>query len=104
MGACKVWFLEEGPALEEARKQFEGAIVVVDEASMMGTVQMRDLQRLAQRLGAARLVLVGDRLQLRSVEAGQPFRLLQDAGMETVYMDDVLRQRSINLKTDCWRC
>ena len=29
---------------------------------------------------------------------GQPFRLLQEAGMETARMDDILRQRSVDLK------
>ncbi len=84
----------DGPDLQEARERFRGAVIIVDEASMIGTVQMRDLQRVAERIGAARLALVGDRLRLRSVEAGQPFRLLQEAGMETARMDDVLRQRS----------
>ncbi len=90
--------LGDGPDLEAARKRYRGAVIVVDEASMIGTVQMRDLQRVAERLGVARLALVGDRLQLRSVEAGQPFRLLQNAGMETARMDDVLRQRATDLK------
>ncbi|MCY4192222.1 MAG: AAA family ATPase, partial [Rhodospirillaceae bacterium] len=89
---------EDAPRLEAARARFRGAVIVVDEASMIGTVQMRDLQRVAERLGVARLALVGDRLQLRSVEAGQPFRLMQDAGMETARMDDVLRQRGPDLK------
>ena len=84
--------------LREARERFRGAVIVVDEASMVGTVQMRSLQNVAERIGAARLALVGDRLQLRSVEAGQPFRLLQEAGMETARMDDILRQRSVDLK------
>ena len=88
----------DGPELRQARERFRGAVIVVDEASMIGTVQMRSLQNVAERLGAARLALVGDRLQLRSVEAGQPFRLLQEAGMETARMDDVLRQRSVDLK------
>ena len=101
--------LADGPDLEEARKRFRGAVIVVDEASMIGTVQMRDLQRVAERIGAARLALVGDRLQLRSVEAGQPFRLLQEAGMETARMDDVLRQRTTDLQGrrhayDCGGC
>ena len=87
-----------GPELREARERFRGAVIVVDEASMIGTVQMRSLQNVAERLGASRLALVGDRLQLRSVEAGQPFRLLQEAGMETARMDDILRQRSVDLK------
>ncbi|MYG52277.1 MAG: relaxase domain-containing protein, partial [Rhodospirillaceae bacterium] len=88
----------DGPELREARERFRGAVIVVDEASMIGTVQMRSLQNVAERLGASRLALVGDRLQLRSVEAGQPFRLLQEAGMETARMDDILRQRSVDLK------
>ena len=66
-------------------------------SSMVGTVQMRDLQRILAPLGVARLVLVGDSLQLRSVAAGQPFRLLQRAGMATARMDDVIRQRSVDL-------
>ena len=94
--------IAEGTASEEeiarARQTFRDAVVVVDEASMVGTVQMRDLQRILAPLGVARLVLVGDSLQLRSVAAGQPFRLLQRAGMATARMDDVIRQRSVDLK------
>ncbi len=81
-----------------AREAFRDAILVVDEASMVGTVQMRDLMRIVERLGAARLVLVGDSLQLKAVDAGQPFRLLQRAGMATARMDDIIRQRSLDLK------
>ncbi len=92
----------EGTASEDelrrARERFAGAVVVVDESSMVGTVQMRSLMRIADALGLGRLVLVGDTMQLKSVEAGQPFRLLQRAGMETARMDDILRQRSADLK------
>ena len=84
--------------IAQARETFRDAVVVVDESSMVGTVQMRDLQRILEPLGVARLVLVGDSLQLRSVEAGQPFRLLQKAGMATARMDDTIRQRSVDLK------
>ena len=77
---------------------FGGAVVVLDEASMVSTDQMRQLMRIADGLGVARLVLVGDRSQLRAVEAGQPFRQLQDAGMTTARMDDILRQRNPALK------
>ena len=93
--------IAEGTASEEeierARETFRDTVVVVDESSMVGTVQMRDLQRILEPLGVARLVLVGDSLQLRSVDAGQPFRLLQRAGMATARMDDVIRQRSVDL-------
>ena len=43
------------------------------------------------------MALVGDTAQLRAVDAGQPFRLLQKAGMRTATMDEVLRQRDPEL-------
>ena len=49
--------------------------------------------RISERLRVARLVLVGDRGQLRAVGAGEPFRALQDAGIPMAEMDEILRQR-----------
>ena len=99
------WFLTRcraldaaGPLYERLREQFGGAVLVLDEASMVSTDQMRELMRVAGLLDVARLVLVGDRSQLRAVEAGQPFRQLQDAGMTTARMDDILRQRNPELR------
>ena len=100
------WFLarcrraagENGPAIEELKERFGDAVLVLDEASMVSTDQMRSLMRIADELDVARLVLVGDRGQLRAVEAGQPFRLLQQAGMTTARMDDIRRQRSPELR------
>ena len=46
----------------------------------------------------ARVVLVGDIKQLKSVDAGQPFRLLQRAGMATATMKEVKRQRDPELR------
>ncbi len=83
---------------EEARKALGGAVLILDEASMVGTTQMRALTRIAARTDVARLALIGDRRQLRAVEAGQPFGLLQDAGMPTARMDEVVRQRDADLK------
>ena len=80
------------------RETFEDAVVVVDESSMVGTCRCAIFSGSWRRSGVARLVLVGDSLQLRSVAAGQPFRLLQRAGMATARMDDVIRQRSVDLK------
>ena len=84
--------------LEAARQHFAGKIMIVDESSMVGTVQMQALLRISRALGLGRLVLVGDTMQLKAVSAGQPFRLLQKAGMATARMDDILRQRSADLK------
>ena len=94
------WFLarfeavgHDGAGRGELREWVSGSVVVLDEASMVSTDQMRSLLRAAGALDVARLVLVGDRSQLRAVEAGQPFRLLQEAGMTTATMDDIRRQR-----------
>ena len=84
--------------MAEARRALGGALLVLDEASMVGTTKMRALMRIAESAGAARLALIGDRRQLRAVEAGQPFALLQEAGMPTARMDEVLRQRDADLK------
>ena len=98
------WFLarfgaaDNGPGSEGLRQRFAGSVVVLDEASMVSTDQMRSLMRIAHDLDLARLVLVGDRSQLRAVEAGQPFRLLQEAGMTTATMDDIRRQRRPELR------
>ena len=83
---------------EEARRALGGAVLILDEASMVGTVQMRALTRIAAQTDVARLALIGDRRQLRAVEAGQPFGLLQDAGMPTARMDEVVRQRDADLR------
>ena len=84
--------------LDALKRQYAGAVVIVDEMSLAGTAQARALLRIADRLGVARLVLVGDARQLRGVEAGQPFRQLQDAGMATAVLDEVRRQRDPNLR------
>ena len=83
---------------EEARKALGGSVLILDEASMVGTTQMRALTRIAAETGVERLALIGDRRQLRAVEAGQPFALLQDAGMPTARMDEVVRQRDTDLR------
>ena len=99
------WFLtrcqavdENGAASNDLGKLFGGSVLVLDEASMVSTDQMRSLMRIADKLEVARLVLVGDTRQLRAVEAGQPFRQLQQAGMTTATMDDILRQRNPELR------
>ena len=86
------------PDFEKLRALFAGSVVVLDEASMVSTAQMRSLLRIAGHLDVARVVLVGDTGQLRPVDAGQPFRQLQQAGMTTARMSDIRRQRSPDLK------
>ena len=108
--ACRTlqWFLtrcrevSDGVAdagtLAGLRARYGGAVIVVDEMSLAGTAQARALLRIAERLDVARLVLVGDSRQLRGVQAGQPFRQMQEAGMAVAEMDELRRQRDPDLK------
>ncbi len=89
--------LTDPGALARARGEYAGSVLAVDEASMIDTMRMADLLRIADRIGVARVALVGDTAQLRAVDAGQPFRLLQKAGMKTAAMTEVLRQRDPEL-------
>ena len=45
-----------------------------------------------------RVLLVGDTRQHEAVEAGRPFAQLQEAGMRTAKLDEILRQRDPELK------
>lgn len=67
------------------------AIWFVDEASMSGARDTEALLAQAQDQGA-RVVLVGDVKQLGSVAAGRAFGQLQDAGMETHKLAEIVRQ------------
>ena len=98
------WFLtrygDVGSAekMDAARREHGGSVLVLDESSMVSTAQMELLMRIAERLRIARLVLVGDRGQLRAVTAGEPFRALQEAGIETAEMDEIMRQKDPALR------
>ena len=82
----------------ELRAMFRKTALVVDEGSLASTVQARNLLRIADALRIPRVVLVGDRKQLDAVDAGKPFFQLQEGGMRTAVMDEILRQRDPDLK------
>ena len=90
--------LSDPARLARGQAEYGGAVLAVDEASMIDTVRMEALLRIARDLEVARVALVGDTAQLKGVDAGQPFRLLQKAGMATATMDEVLRQRDPELR------
>ena len=87
-----------GKGARDMRAAFAKTILVVDEGSLASTVQTRNLLRVADKLRIPRVVLVGDRKQLDAVDAGKPFAQLQDAGMKTAVMDEILRQKDADLK------
>ena len=84
--------------LRNLRGRFAKTVLVVDESSLASSEQMRGLLRAATTLRVARVVLVGDEKQLGAVEAGKPFAQLRAAGMQTVVMDEIVRQRDAELK------
>ena len=83
---------------KEMRAAFAKTVLVVDEGSLASTVQARHLLRIANTLRIPKLVLVGDAKQLDAVDAGKPFAQLQQAGMQTATMDEIMRQRDPDLK------
>jgi conjugative relaxase-like TrwC/TraI family protein len=69
----------------------------VDESSLASTNQMREF---LMRLGPNdRVLLIGDIRQHQGVEAGRPFEQLQDAGMRTAKLDEIVRQKDPALKS-----
>ena len=82
----------------EMRAAFAKTVLVVDEGSLASTVQARNLLRIASEIRIPKLVLVGDSKQLDAVDAGKPFAQLQQAGMKTAVMDEIMRQRDPDLK------
>src|SRR5580698_3907395 len=69
----------------------------VDESSLASTNQMREF---LSRLGPHdRVLLIGDTRQHQGVEAGRPFEQLQEAGMCTARLDEIVRQKDLALKS-----
>jgi conjugative relaxase-like TrwC/TraI family protein len=69
----------------------------VDESSLASTNQVREfLWRLGPR---DRVLLIGDIRQHQGVEAGRPFEQLQEAGMRTARLDEIVRQQDPALKS-----
>jgi conjugative relaxase-like TrwC/TraI family protein len=74
----------------------ERRLYVLDESSLASTKQMHEF---VNRLHPNdRVLLVGDRRQHEAIEAGRPFAQLQDAGMKTVKLEEIVRQRNPELK------
>lgn len=70
---------------------------VVDESSFLAQRQMAQLLRMAEKANA-KVVYLGDTLQLQGVEAGKPFELAQKDGIDTAYMTDINRQKTPVMK------
>jgi len=71
-------------------------LYVLDESSLASTKQMNEfLHRLKEN---DRVLLVGDTRQHEAVEAGRPYQQLQEAGIATARLDEIVRQKDPALK------
>ena len=70
-------------------------LYMVDESSLASTKQVRDF---LQRIGPQdKVLLIGDTRQHQGVDAGKPFEQLQQAGMPTVQLGQIVRQKDAEL-------
>ena len=70
-------------------------LYMLDESSLTSTKQVRDF---LQKINPQDMVLlVGDIRQHQAVEAGKPFEQLQQAGMQTAQLDQIVRQKDPEL-------
>ncbi len=79
--------------LRDTRMQqgIRSGVMLIDEASMVGSRDMLRLFEIA-RQQQARIVLVGDKRQHRSVSAGEPLRQLEEAGVPVCEVSQIIRQ------------
>ncbi|MCS7135387.1 MAG: relaxase domain-containing protein, partial [Candidatus Aenigmarchaeota archaeon] len=76
----------------------QNTIIAVDEASFMGAKNMEFILSIAQQKGA-RTYVFGDKNQLPPINAGFPFRDLQEKHfVNVIEMKDVIRQTNQTLK------
>ena len=71
----------------------------VDESSLASTNQMREFLARIGSNNNDRVLLIGDIRQHQGVEAGRPFEQLQEAGMRTARLDEIVRQQDPALKS-----
>ena len=70
-------------------------LYMLDESSLASSKQMRDF---LEKLGPNdRVLVIGDTRQHQAVDAGRPFQQMQDAGMRTALLDQIMRQKDPEL-------
>jgi ATP-dependent exoDNAse (exonuclease V) alpha subunit len=77
-----------------ARAELSGALVMVDEASQIGTDRLAQLITLANQMDVGKLVLAGDIKQLPAIEAGKPFTQLQQQDLGQSQITENLRAQT----------
>jgi conjugative relaxase-like TrwC/TraI family protein len=88
--------LQRHLARGEQQDDGQRRLYVIDESSMAST---RQLHTFVERMRENdRVLFVGDVRQHEAVEAGRPYAQLQEAGMRTARLDEIIRQKDPALK------
>jgi len=88
--------LQKHLAKGEDQNDGQKRLYILDESSLTSTKQINDfLHRLKDN---DRVLLVGDTRQHQAVEAGIPYQQLQEAGIQTAQLDEIVRQKDQALK------
>ena len=83
------------PAAENTGDPAAKHLYMVDESSLASTKQIRDF---LEKIGPQdKVLLIGDIRQHQGVEAGKPFEQLQQAGMQSARLDQIVRQKDPEL-------
>lgn len=79
-------------------KEIDGkSVIVIDEAGMVPTKDMRQILQAAEQHNA-KVVVIGDEKQLKAVGAGRPFAQLYEHGVQFALMDEIQRQQNETLR------
>ena len=88
-------FLARGGVERNAGDPNARHLYMLDESSLASTRQM---QSFLEKIGPQnRVLLIGDTRQHQGVEAGKPFEQVQEAGMRTSQLDQIVRQKDPEL-------
>ena len=88
-------FLARGGVERNAGDPNARHLYMLDESSLASTRQM---QSFLEKIGPQdRVLLVGDTRQHQGVDAGKPFEQMQEAGMRTSQLDQIVRQNDPEL-------
>ena len=73
----------------------ERTVLVIDESSQIGRDQMLSLLHFANRKQMPRVLFQGDAKQMGGVQAGEPFKDMEKAGVRSVILDQIIRQKDV---------
>jgi len=87
-----------GAGLDQARAGWANKALLVDESSMLSNAQADRLMRVGEALQVQRVIFVGDEKQLGSPEAGAPWRLVLEEGLDHARMTEIRRQKDPEIR------